>query len=56
MRLLSILFFMLVSVVANADTQILADKVRDAMAADIRTEKEVQRDANRKPVETLSFF
>lgn len=56
MRLLSILLLVLISVSANADTQILADKVRDAMAADIRTQKEVRRDPNRKPVETLAFF
>ncbi len=56
MRLLSILFFILISVAANADTQIFADKVRNAMAADIRMAEEVQRDPNRKPGETLSFF
>lgn len=32
------------------------DKIRDAMASDIRTEAEVARDRNRKPVETLAFF
>jgi predicted methyltransferase len=31
-------------------------KLEAAMAADIRTEQEVDRDANRKPVETLEFF
>ena len=34
----------------------VADAVRAAMAADIRTEAEVARDRNRKPVETLQFF
>ena len=31
-------------------------KIKEAMAADIRTEAEVGRDRNRKPVETLAFF
>lgn len=38
---------------ASAD---LKEAVEAAMASDIRTEAEVARDANRKPVETLSFF
>ncbi len=37
-------------------TEAFAEKVRSAMAADIRTEAETARDANRKPVETLSFI
>ena len=32
------------------------DKLKAAMESDIRTEAEVARDRNRKPVETLSFF
>ena len=32
------------------------DKIKAAMASDIRTEAEVARDRNRKPVETLAFF
>ena len=32
------------------------DKVRSALAADIRTEAETVRDDNRKPLETLKFF
>ncbi len=31
-------------------------KIRAAMAADIRTPEEVERDSNRLPVETLAFF
>ena len=38
---------------ANAD---LKEAVEAAMAADIRSEAEVARDANRKPAETLAFF
>lgn len=56
MRILSILIFIFISISANADSQVLADKVAAAMAADIRTPKEVQRDPNRKPAETLAFF
>lgn len=32
------------------------DKIKDAMAADIRTDAEKERDENRRPVETLEFF
>lgn len=32
------------------------EKIQAAMAADIRTPAETARDANRKPVETLTFF
>ncbi len=38
---------------AHAD---LAEAVAEALAADIRTEAERARDANRKPAETLAFF
>jgi predicted methyltransferase len=34
----------------------VADKIRAAMAADVRTQEEVDRDDDRKPVETLQFF
>ncbi len=34
----------------------VADKLMTAMAADIRTDAEKMRDANRKPIETLEFF
>ncbi|MGD8416806.1 MAG: hypothetical protein PVH91_07100 [Pseudomonadales bacterium] len=34
----------------------MAEKLKAAMASDIRTPEEVARDANRKPVETLTFF
>ena len=38
---------------AHAD---LAEAVAEAQAADVRTEQERARDANRKPAETLAFF
>ena len=41
------------SPLASAD---LTEALEAAMASDIRTEAEVARDANRKPVETLTFF
>lgn len=34
----------------------IEEKIAAAMTADIRTEAEVARDRNRKPVETLTFF
>lgn len=43
----------LLSPLAVADVK---EKLEAAMAADIRSEAEVARDANRKPIETLTFF
>lgn len=40
----------------SADFEAVKAKLDTAMSADIRTEKEVARDRNRKPVETLEFF
>jgi predicted methyltransferase len=34
----------------------LEDTIKAAMASDIRTEAEIERDRNRRPVETLEFF
>lgn len=34
----------------------IADKVKEAMASDIRTDAEKERDRNRRPVQTLEFF
>ncbi|MFT6367583.1 MAG: putative methyltransferase [Bacteroidia bacterium] len=42
--------------VLGADFDPVKSKLEAAMAADIRTEKEVARDANRRPIETLEFF
>ncbi|WP_233132606.1 class I SAM-dependent methyltransferase [Paraferrimonas haliotis] len=39
-----------------ADFSATKDKLETALAADIRTDKEVARDRNRKPVRTLEFF
>ena len=39
-----------------ADFSAVETKLKAAMASDIRTEAEVDRDRNRKPVETLEFF
>ncbi|MEM7282010.1 MAG: methyltransferase [Pseudomonadota bacterium] len=39
--------------VAHAD---FSDRVKEAMQSDLRTEREIARDANRKPAETLAFF
>jgi predicted methyltransferase len=41
---------------AADDFTATGDKIRTAMAADIRTAEEVDRDPNRRPLETLEFF
>lgn len=41
---------------AQAPEDPFAQAVREAMASEVRTPEERARDANRKPVETLSFF
>jgi predicted methyltransferase len=41
---------------ADDDFDRTEEKIRAAMAADIRTEAEVERDRNRSPVETLEFM
>lgn len=38
---------------AHADVE---EKLKTAMSSDIRTQAEVERDRNRKPIETLTFF
>ena len=52
-RSLAVLVGLLLAPLAAAD---LKEAVTAAMAADIRTEAEVARDRNRKPIETLTFF
>lgn len=47
---------LLLALPAAAQDSALADKVREAMQGDVRSEADVARDANRKPVETLEFF
>lgn len=49
---LSFIFF---SSNSFADTN-FSDKIKLAMESSIRTEADIKRDANRKPVETLEFF
>ena len=50
-------FLLLVAGIAQAsDYSAVEPKLKAAMAADIRTEEEVERDSNRMPVETLEFF
>jgi len=39
-----------------ADFSTVEEKLRAAMQSSVRTAEEVERDANRKPVETLEFF
>ncbi|MEM9057527.1 MAG: methyltransferase [Pseudomonadota bacterium] len=46
--------FLFAASVANADA--LEDKVAAALASDLRTPAETERDRNRKPLETLQFF
>ena len=55
--------FMLIGVLAlvgfnsyAADFSAAEEKLKAAMQSDVRTAQEVERDANRKPVETLEFF
>jgi predicted methyltransferase len=51
-------FFLTVLCVSTALAQdsTLETKIKNAMASDVRTPEEVARDANRLPVETLTFF
>lgn len=41
------------SAITHAD---ITDKIKAAMASDVRTQAEIDRDKNRKPVDTLAFF
>ena len=56
MRFLSIVLLTFWGLAATAQQADVKDKIMSAMADDIRTEAEVERDRNRKPVETLEFF
>lgn len=56
MRFVAGTLFLLTSCCAFAQDSDIAEKINAAMAADVRTEAEVARDRNRKPVETLQFF
>lgn len=56
MRYLIIAIAAIWSLAAMAQESNLKDKIMAAMADDIRTEADVERDRNRKPVETLGFL
>jgi len=56
-RLLLVPMFLVFSGLAQADDfSAVESKIKAAMASEIRSEAEVDRDRNRKPVETLKFF
>ena len=54
--ILLIMVLALAAPLAADDHSATEDKIRAAMASDIRTEAETERDRNRRPVETLEFF
>ena len=56
MRFLAIAILALWGLAATAQQSNVKDKIMAAMADDIRIEAEVERDRNRRPVETLEFF
>ena len=56
MRFLSIVVLAFWGLAAIAQQSDVKGKIMAAMADDMRTEAEVERDRNRKPVETLEFF
>ena len=56
MRFPTYIAIALVVLPSMAPAQTLDDKIQAAMAADIRTAEEVERDRNRRPLETLNFF
>lgn len=56
MRFLSIVVLAFWGLAATAQQSNVKDKIMAAMADDIRTEAEIERDRNRSPVETLEFF
>jgi len=55
-KLLVLLMLAFATIVGADDFSATAEKIRTAMAADIRGEADTVRDANRLPVETLEFF
>lgn len=54
--ILALLLLALAAPLSADDFTATADKIRAAMASDIRPAAEVERDANRKPLETLEFL
>jgi predicted methyltransferase len=59
-NLMTLAVILLCSVAATAgyadDFDAVEAKLKEAMASDARTEKEIERDRNRKPISTLQFF
>ena len=56
MKKLTLLLFLAVFSFQTHAQDSVVEKIKAAMKSDIRTEKEIARDRNRKPLETLSFF
>jgi predicted methyltransferase len=56
MRYLMSFVLIIFSVQVIAQDDVVEQKIRAAMSSDVRTEAEIARDRNRKPVETLTFF
>lgn len=56
MRVTAVILSVIISANVFAQQTNVADKIRMAMASDIRTEADVLRDRNRMPLETLEFF
>ena len=56
LRLVFVAVLTVWSMSAFAQQSNVKDRIAAAMADDVRTEAEVERDRNRKPVETLEFF
>jgi len=56
MRITFLILSLILSSGALAQQSAIADKISEAMEADIRGEGDLARDRNRKPVETLEFF
>lgn len=48
--------FVLNSVFAADDFDVVAEKLKAALASELRTEHEKDRDRNRRPIDTLKFF
>ena len=55
-RLLNITLACCLSMAAMQSSANVESKLKAAMASDARTAAELERDANRKPIETLQFF
>ena len=56
MRFLVVVILIVWNLPAIAQQSNLDEKIMAAMAGDIRTEAEIARDKNRKPIDTLNFF